>query len=47
MDLLANAKTNAVPSPKEGTLSAQDWVLTTSEVMTKVQATNAVTEVTK
>lgn len=36
---LAKASTNTVPTPKEGTLAAQDFVLATEAVMTKV-ATN-------
>lgn len=36
---LAKASTNTVPIPKEGTLAAQDFVLATEAVMTKV-ATN-------
>lgn len=42
---LGNAKTNAVPAPKEGTLAAQDFVLVTEAVLVKVKEEGSATNI--
>lgn len=37
---ITKASTNTAPAPKEGTLAAQDFVLVTEAVVSKVQPTN-------